>query len=178
MHNTASDMSRLLLYYQENVEIKPKNWFWEVFCLRSLMPYEQLPKLLSICLLMEVHNNGKFHEYSICGCEVINLHVFWQQQKVGFFADFLSQESWDLEDTNCLVRPFLGIGAFGAKVRFFLILKKIFKCGFFSRYHTQIFGKKKLFLLMQNLILNRLALISNYKNKKRFFFALFRFLTT
>ena len=77
MHNAASEMSRLLLYYQENVEIKPKNWFWEVFRLRSLMPYEQLLNLLSICLLMEVHNNGKFHEYSICGCEVINLDVFW-----------------------------------------------------------------------------------------------------
>ena len=32
--------------------------------------------------LMKVHNRGKFHQYSICGCQVMNFQMFSQQQKL------------------------------------------------------------------------------------------------
>ena len=38
--------------------------------------------------LMEIHNPGKFHWYSICGCQVIYFQSLSYQQKVGFLAAF------------------------------------------------------------------------------------------
>ena len=46
------------------------------------------------------------------------------------------------------------------------ILTSIFKFGCFSWCHVFIFEKNKLHILMQNLMLNRLAPISNSKNEK------------
>ena len=37
---------------------------------------------------MEIHNRGKFHSYSICGCQVMNFQLFSQDQKRGFQAAF------------------------------------------------------------------------------------------
>ena len=36
--------------------------------------------------LIEIHNRGKFHQYSICRCEVTYLQRFSEQQKIGFLA--------------------------------------------------------------------------------------------
>ena len=46
--------------------------------------------------IMELHNSGKFHRYSICGCQVIYFLSFLQQQKVGFLAAF----GWFFIDYN------------------------------------------------------------------------------
>ena len=61
------------------VEIEPKSRFFgffkEVFCLRLLRPYE----LRTIFLANEKRyrdNRGKFHQYSICGCQVIHFQFF------------------------------------------------------------------------------------------------------
>ena len=61
------------------VEIEPKSRFFgffkEVFCLRLLRPYE----LRTIFLANEKRyrdNRGKFHQYSIYGCQVINFQFF------------------------------------------------------------------------------------------------------
>ena len=37
---------------------------------------------------MEIHNRGKFHEYSFCGCQVKNVQMFSDQQKVPFLGSF------------------------------------------------------------------------------------------
>ena len=46
--------------------------------------------------LMEIHNPGKFHRYSICGFKVIYLQSFSNQQEAGFLAAF----GWFLVDYN------------------------------------------------------------------------------
>ena len=44
--------------------------------------------------LLEIHNRGKFHWYSICGCQVIYLQIFSYHQKAAFLAVF----GWFLVD--------------------------------------------------------------------------------
>ena len=46
--------------------------------------------------LMEIHNPGKFHRYSICGCQVMYFQSLLYQQKVVFLATF----GWFLVDYN------------------------------------------------------------------------------
>ena len=36
--------------------------------------------------LMEIHNPGKFHKYSICGFQVMNVQMFSEQQKIPFLG--------------------------------------------------------------------------------------------
>ena len=38
--------------------------------------------------LMELHNRGKFQEYTICGFQVINVQMFSDQQKITFLGPF------------------------------------------------------------------------------------------
>ena len=45
----------------------------------------------------------------------------------------------------------------GHKGHFSKILNRIFKFGCFSKYHAQIFDKNEFDVLMQNVMLNRLA---------------------
>ena len=35
--------------------------------------------------LIEIHNGGKFHQYIICGCQVMYLQKFSKEQKVQFW---------------------------------------------------------------------------------------------
>ena len=46
--------------------------------------------------LMEIHNPGKVHGYSICGCQVIHFQSFSYQQNVGFLVAF----GWFFVDYN------------------------------------------------------------------------------
>ena len=36
--------------------------------------------------LMEIHNAVKFHQYSICGCQVMYFQKFSEEQRVQFLA--------------------------------------------------------------------------------------------
>ena len=66
-----------------------------------------------------------------------------------------------------IVTPkFSSFAAKDHKGHFRKILTQIFKFGYFSWYHAYSFEKNKLDFLMQNLILNRLAPISNLKNEE------------
>ena len=38
--------------------------------------------------LMKTHKCGKFHEYSICGFQVMNVQMFSEQQKIPFLGSF------------------------------------------------------------------------------------------
>ena len=58
--------------------------------------------------LMEIHNPGKFHWYSVCSCQVIYFQVIYisyisssYQQKVGFLAAF----GWFFVDYNPKSKP-------------------------------------------------------------------------
>ena len=51
----------------------------------QLPPVGDAPILCEMKGLMEIHKCGKFHEYTICGCQVINVQMFSDQQKVPFF---------------------------------------------------------------------------------------------
>ena len=46
--------------------------------------------------LMKIHNRGKFHLYSICGCQFINFQMFlwqWNIRELGHFGAFLGPNS-------------------------------------------------------------------------------------
>ena len=62
--------------------------------------------------------------------------------------------------------PIKKIEAIDLKENLRKMLTRIFKFGCFSRYHAYMFEENKLDFLMQNLMLNRLAPISNPKNEK------------
>ena len=51
-------------------------------------PVVDAPILCEMKGLMEIHNRGKFHEYSFCGCQVINVQMFSDQQKIPFLGAF------------------------------------------------------------------------------------------
>ena len=74
------------------VEIRSKNrfsgTFLRVFNLHPLIPYELRPNFGQVKGLIKIHNSCKFHQYSICGCQVICFKRFLQQQKVQFLAAF------------------------------------------------------------------------------------------
>ena len=54
----------------------------------QLPPVDDAPILSQNKGLMEIHNRGKFHEYTICGCQVINVQMFSHQQKRPFLGHF------------------------------------------------------------------------------------------
>ena len=53
-----------------------------------LPPMGEAPILCQMKGLMEIHNPGKFHDYSIFGCQVMNLQIFSGQQKIPFLDAF------------------------------------------------------------------------------------------
>ena len=60
--------------------------FRGVFDHAQLPPVSDAPVLCEMKGLMEIRKCGKFHEYTICGCQVINVQIFFDQQKVPFFV--------------------------------------------------------------------------------------------
>ena len=78
-------------------KIKPKNIFWLIFGSFSIMPSYTLwvtPQFLcQMKGLMKMHNCGKFHLCSICGCKVIKLEMSpWRwsiHEMAPFFWKFL-----------------------------------------------------------------------------------------
>ena len=62
----------------------------------QLLPDSNVPILCQIKSRMRIHNRVKFHEYSFYGCQVMNVQMFSEQQKVpllGFFGWFLGHNS-------------------------------------------------------------------------------------
>ena len=53
-----------------------------------LLPGSDALFLSQVKSLMESHNRGKFHEYTICGSQVINVQMFSDQQKIPFLGPF------------------------------------------------------------------------------------------
>ena len=62
--------------------------FWGLFNYAHLPPTGDAPILSQVKGLMEIHNCGNFNEYNICGCEVMNLQIFSDQQKIPFLGAF------------------------------------------------------------------------------------------
>ena len=62
------------------VEIQTKNWFsgtfLGVFGLHPPLPYESRPIFCQMKGFMEIHNAGKFHQYSICSRQVMYFEMF------------------------------------------------------------------------------------------------------
>ena len=58
------------------VKIEPKSWILKVFHLHLLTPYEYTPKLCQMEDPIMILIRGRFHQYSICGCEVKNFESF------------------------------------------------------------------------------------------------------
>ena len=54
----------------------------------QLPPVVNTPILCQMKGLMEIHNRGKFHECSFCGCQVMNIQKSSQLQKVPFLGPF------------------------------------------------------------------------------------------
>ena len=79
---------------------------------------------------------------------------------------FHPHNSDQLPPKKILFPTFSGFAAIDHKGHFTKILTGIFKFGCFSWYHAYIFEKNELDFLMQNLMLDRLAPISNPKNEK------------
>ena len=62
--------------------------FGGFFNYAHLPPMGDAPILSQVKGLMEIHNRGNFNEYTICGCEVMNLQIFSDQQKISFLGAF------------------------------------------------------------------------------------------
>ena len=54
----------------------------------QLSPVVDAPILCQMKGLVEIHKCGKFHEYTICGCQVVSVEMFTDQQKVLFLGAF------------------------------------------------------------------------------------------
>ena len=73
--------------FKKTPEIKPKNnflaHFWRFLVYIFLRPVSYTPIFCQIKRLMEVHNCSKFHQCSICGCQVINFETFsWRYRRL------------------------------------------------------------------------------------------------
>ena len=79
---------------------------------------------------------------------------------------FHSHDSLSTSCKKILVPAFSSFVAIDHKGHFRKILTWIFKFGCFSWYHANILEKNELGFLMKNLMLNRMAPISNPKNEK------------
>ena len=80
------------------------NWaqkliFWLIlrdFCSCCLMPYDLCSKFLANEDLIKIHNHDQFHQYSICGCQVIIFQSFsywFSIHKVALFGFFMGPYS-------------------------------------------------------------------------------------
>ena len=62
--------------------------FWRFFDSAHLPPVCEAPIWCEIKGIMQIHNRGKFHGYSICGCQVIKFQMFSNQPKMPCFGAF------------------------------------------------------------------------------------------
>ena len=81
VQGTTSHISQYFIKSWKFQEIKPKNWFSgsfsEVFQLRLLLrPMSYALIFWQMKGLIKIHNCGKFYEYSILDCQVINFQSF------------------------------------------------------------------------------------------------------
>ena len=76
IHGNESDMVRFVFTFKERVKIGQENWFrrsfLEVFRLHPLTPFVLHPNFYQMKGVIEIHCSGKFHHYSISGCQVLN----------------------------------------------------------------------------------------------------------
>ena len=72
IQSNESDMLWFVFNFKEMIKIGLKNWFLrsflEVFHLRSLTPFVLRPNFYEMKGVIEIHNAGKFHHYTISGC--------------------------------------------------------------------------------------------------------------
>ena len=77
---------------KKHLKLSKKNNFlayFERFLVYAfLCPVSCTPIFCQIKCLMEVHNYGKFHQCSICGCQVINFQMFSWQCSIHEMAPF------------------------------------------------------------------------------------------
>ena len=62
--------------------------FERVFDHAHLPPVGDAPNLCQMKGLMEMHKCGKFHQYTICGSQVMNIEIFSDQPKIPFWGAF------------------------------------------------------------------------------------------
>ena len=62
--------------------------FWQFFGYAFLRPLGDTPIFCQMKGLMKIRKYGKFHQYSICGCQVMNVQMFSEQQKMPFLGAF------------------------------------------------------------------------------------------
>ena len=79
--NEVQGMLRFFVKSRTSQEIKPKNWFSclfsEIFHLWFLLrPMSYTLIFWQMKGLIKTHNRGKFYEYSIVDCQVINFQSF------------------------------------------------------------------------------------------------------
>ena len=74
LQDDASDMLRFLLNYEKWLKLGQKTYilvYFEMFLVYFLLlPKSYAPRFCQIKDLIKIHVPGKFHQYSICGCEV------------------------------------------------------------------------------------------------------------
>ena len=77
---------------KKHLKLSQKNNFlahFERFLVYAfLRPVRYTPVFCQIKCLMEVHNFGKFHKCSICGCQVINFQMFSWRCSIHEMAPF------------------------------------------------------------------------------------------
>ena len=100
MQSNASHMLRFLISSWKFHEIKSKNQFFGIFSEISGHAYPRpMVDALTFCQMkgiIKIHNHGKFHFYSICGCQVIKFSMFsWRCNihEIGHFGGFLDPNS-------------------------------------------------------------------------------------
>ena len=80
MQDDASDMLLFLLNYEKWLKLGQKTYilvYFEMFLVYFLLlPKSYAPRFCQIKDLIKIHVLGKFHQYSICGCEVKNFQSF------------------------------------------------------------------------------------------------------
>ena len=80
LKHKASDMSRFLIQSKNSSKRSQKKIFsgsfQEIFHLHPFTLYDSPPIFFQIVGHMKIHNRGKFHEYSISGCQVIDFQFF------------------------------------------------------------------------------------------------------
>ena len=73
-------MLRFVFNFKERLKIEQENWFCRtffkvfVYALLRLLCYA--PIFSQMKGVIEIHNPGKFHHYTISGCQVIDFQMF------------------------------------------------------------------------------------------------------
>ena len=80
IQSNESDMLWFVFNFKEMVKIGQKNWFCrsflEVFHLRPPTPFVLCPNFYQMKGVIEIHNAGKFHHYTISDFQVIDFQMF------------------------------------------------------------------------------------------------------